>query len=70
MPTYCVNRNAQANGDHEVHDVTANRWCLPAVSNRVDLGYHSDCTGAVRQAKWHYPQANGCANCTPSCHTT
>ena len=39
MPGYCVNRNAQTNGDHEVHDVRANKSCLPTLSNRQDLGY-------------------------------
>ena len=51
MPYYCVNKNAQSNGDHEVHDTTANRWCLPDASNRRDLGYHAGCAGAVTAAR-------------------
>ena len=71
MPSYCVNKNAQSNGDHEVHDLTpgaCNR--LPDYSNRLDLGYHFNCQLAVRQAKSTYWQSNGCWYCCPSCHTT
>ena len=70
MPIYCVNKNAQSNGDHEVHDLTpgvCNR--LPSSSNRLDLGYHPDCQSAVRQAKNSYRQSNGCYYCCPSCNT-
>lgn len=35
MPQYCVNSHAQANGDHEVHNVTAGGRCLPVPANRV-----------------------------------
>lgn len=70
MPTYCVNANAQPNGDHEVHDLTigvCNR--LPLFSNRRDLGYHVNCQSAVRQAKGIYAKSNGCYYCCPTCHT-
>jgi len=69
MPYYCVNTEAQANGDHEVHDTSA---CnnLPSIWNRKDLGYHSSCVGAVREAKKTYWKANGCWHCCRSCHTT
>lgn len=69
MANYCVNKSAQASGDHEVHDVTANGWCLPEPANRHDLGYHSDCSSAVRAARVYYTRANGCAWCAGSCHT-
>jgi len=70
MPNYCVNSNAQANGDHEVHDLDANKWCLPALANRVPLGYHSTCSGAVSAAKAAgYTPANGCKWCAEACHT-
>jgi hypothetical protein len=71
MPEYCVNTNAQSNGDHEVHDVTPGRCSyLPDVSNRKNLGWHSNCHSAVAKAKHTYPQSNGCAFCCPECHTT
>lgn len=39
MPYYCVNKNAQSNGDLEVHDLSSIRGCLPSPTNRIDLGY-------------------------------
>lgn len=70
MPYYCVNKNAQRNGDHEVHDLASTRGCLPTATNRIDLGYHAGCSGAVAAAKRHYTQVNGCYYCANSCHTT
>jgi hypothetical protein len=70
MPNYCVNRNAQVgSGDHEVHDLASPYGCLPNPANRVTLGWHADCSGAVRQAKQYYSDANGCAYCATACHT-
>ncbi len=68
MPWYCVNKNAQSNGDHEVHD-TGSCHNLPLPENQLSLGYHSDCHSAVREAKKTYPQSNGCAFCSPACNT-
>lgn len=68
MPSYCVNTNAQANGDHEVHD-TGSCTHLPLPQHRLDLGFHPSCVGAVQQAKRSYPQSNGCAYCCPACNT-
>lgn len=68
MPYYHVNRNAQANGDHEVHENGCGHQPLP--QNRMDLGYHSDCHGAVREAKRTYSAANGCYYCCNACHTS
>jgi hypothetical protein len=70
MPQYCVNENAQANGDHEVHNVTANKTCLPALSNRRNLGEQTDCWAALDAAKRHFDDVDGCAYCTPACHTS
>lgn len=70
MPTYCINKNEQTDsGDHEVHDTSTNRWCLPDIDNRRDLGVHSDCQSAVREARNYYTKVNGCAFCAPTCHT-
>ena len=71
MGDYCVKRNAQANGDHEVHNVTRGCSFLPDPVNRVALGYHPGCASAVAQAKrYHYSQSNGCAYCAADCHTS
>ncbi|GAA4729906.1 hypothetical protein GCM10023216_21910 [Isoptericola chiayiensis] len=71
MARFCVNRNAQAgSGDHEVHDVSSERSCLPDRANRIDLGYHSSCRQAVTAAKNHFNDVNGCRWCAPACHTT
>lgn len=68
MPRYYVNKNAQANGDHEVH-ATGCSW-LPAVENRIYLGEFNSCSPAVRDAKKHYSQVNGCYYCCNACHTS
>jgi len=68
MTTYYVNKQAQANGDHEVH--TSDCPYLPSVQNRLYLGQFSNCHEAVREAKKHYPQSNGCYYCSKECHTT
>lgn len=67
MARYYVNRNAQANGDHEVH-VTGCSW-MPAVENRLFLGDFNSCRPAVTEAKKTYPQSNGCYYCCPDCNT-
>ena len=71
MPNFCVNDNVQSNGDHEVHDLTegARLGCLPQSWNQTSLGWHPDCTSAVRQARNVYTQVNGCYYCATSCHT-
>lgn len=66
---YYVNKNAQSDsGDHEVHSATCSR--LPQPENRLDLGDFNGCAAAVDEAKRYYYDANGCAYCSPSCHTT
>jgi hypothetical protein len=71
MPNFYVNQNQQANGDNEVHrsdDVGCQNPTSSA--NRVDLGWHSDCHGAVQKAKSSGYKANGCYYCCNACHTT
>jgi hypothetical protein len=67
MKKYYVNKHAQSNGDHEVH----NEDCsfLPHAENRMYLGIFYACASAVTEAKKTYPKADGCAFCSPSCHT-
>lgn len=67
MPYYHVNKNAQPNGDHEVHENGCSHQ--PNYENRKDLGWHSDCRGAVIEAKKTYSQSNGCYYCCNACHT-
>ncbi len=73
MPNYIVNRNAQANGDNEVH-VTPRSSCYspryPAPENQESLGSHASCHGAVQEAKRRGYKADGCYYCSPACHTT
>lgn len=67
MAKYYVNQNAQNNGDHEVHKEGCN--FLPLPKNRTYLGEFSNCASAVREAKKHYSQVNGCYFCSRECHT-
>jgi hypothetical protein len=70
MARYYVNRNVQANGDHEVHiDIDGVCPTPPNPENRHHLGEFHTCKDAVREAKKFYPQSNGCKNCIPECHT-
>ena len=64
---YYVNKNAQANGDHEVHRETCSR--LPQPDNRLYLGEFASCGPAVVEAKKHYAKSNGCFYCSPNCNT-
>jgi hypothetical protein len=66
---YYVNTNAQANGDHEVHkEIGCPTPAEP--QNRLQLGDFATCAGAVAEAKKTYATADGCANCSPECHTS
>lgn len=68
MGLYYVNENAQSNGDHEVHISTCSH--IPDYENRIYLGAFDDCKGAVKEAKKHYGQVNGCYYCCNPCHTS
>ena len=68
MARYYVNKNAQANGDHEVH--TTGCTFLPNVENRIYLGEFYSCRSAVTKAKEYYTQVNGCYFCSRDCHTS
>jgi len=68
MATYYVNKQAQANGDHEVHKSDC-RY-LPSSENRKYLGEFSNCKDAVKEAKKTYSQSNGCYTCSNECHTS
>ena len=68
MARYYVNKNAQTNGDHEVHKTGCS--FMPNPENRIYLGEFPSCFGAVREAKRHYSRSNGCYYCSNDCHTT
>ena len=68
MARYYVNQNAQANGDHEVHQEGCS-W-MPAEHNRTFLGHYDSCYGAVLSAQAYYSQVNGCYYCSNNCHTS
>jgi hypothetical protein len=69
MPRFIVNKNAQANGDHEVHNTTDGCGHMPDTRNRRALGEYRDCHGAVAAARALYPRANGCYHCCRACHS-
>lgn len=68
MARYYVNKNAQSNGDHEVHKGGCS-W-MPIASNSLYLGDFVSCHGAVAKAKQYYPTADGCKHCSPACHNS
>ena len=68
MDKYYVNKNAQSNGDHEVHK--AGCTYMPDSQNRLYLGEFSSCHGAVAEAKKYYSKSNGCYYCCNPCHTS
>ena len=70
MQNYCVNKNAQEDGYHEVHDLASTKGCLPEPQNRDDLGWCSNCHDALAKAKRKgYALVDGCAYCCSECHT-
>ncbi len=68
MKQYYVNKKAQPNGDHEVHESSCS--FLPSEENRSYLGIYSNCKDAVKKAKEDYSKANGCYYCSNDCHTS
>jgi hypothetical protein len=70
MSNYFLNSQAQANGDHEVHQLDCKY--LPSAFNRVLLGSFISCDEAVEMArsKYHPSKINGCYYCANTCHTS
>lgn len=68
MAYYYVNKNAQSNGDHEVHKTGCS--FMPAIDNRKYLGEFNSCSSAVNEAKKTYTKSNGCFYCSKECHTS
>ena len=67
MAYYYVNKNAQSNGDHEVHKLGCSH--MPLTENRIYLGDYPICAPAVREAKKYYSTSDGCYYCSKECHT-
>jgi hypothetical protein len=69
MSYYYINKNAQENGDHEVHTTGCSH--PPEEKNRIGLGNFDYCYQAVVAAKQKWPNAqiNGCYYCANSCNT-
>lgn len=67
MTKYYVNRNAQSNGDHEVHKEGCSY--VPDENNRRYLGDFLSCQEAISEAEKLDPQADGCYYCTLEFHT-
>ncbi|WP_434637084.1 hypothetical protein MLC35_11350 [Sulfurimonas sp. NW7] len=72
MQKFVINKNQQANGDHEVHNTSTGCSYMPNVKNQIDLGYHVSCKEAVIEAKkrWTGHRINGCYYCSIACHTS
>lgn len=66
MRRYCINRNQQSTGEHEIHEV--NCIYAPHPSNRIDLGWCSSDFEALRKARHYYPDVDGCWHCCPTIH--
>jgi hypothetical protein len=66
MAQYYVNTQAQATGEHEVHKDGCPH--PPDVKNRLNLGDFSSCEQAVRAARTHYSNVDGCYHCSNACH--
>lgn len=71
MAYFYVNKNAQSDGYHEVHNDNANCPTPPLLENRVRIGNFETCAEAIAACKNANPSLNidGCAHCCPECHT-
>jgi hypothetical protein len=67
MPEFYVNRNAQITGEHEVHQKDACPY-PPDLANRVGVGWHASCHGAILAATSIYSSVDGCYWCCNTCH--
>ena len=65
MDKYYVNNVPQITGEHEVHKV----GCSWFPSDRTYLGEFSDCWDAIKKAKNHFDDVDGCYYCCRKCHT-
>ena len=66
MELYYVATYPKANRDHEVH--RAGCQFMPMEHGRYFVGRFGNSFDALREARRHYIQSNGCASCLPECH--
>lgn len=67
MPNFYVNKNAQFDGFHEVHESECTQGANP--EDQVDLGWHLNCHDAVLKAREIFDKVDGCAYCCEGCNT-
>lgn len=65
MNNYCVNKNTDENGYHEVHQLSCNH--LPIKENRIEFFAVSD-SSAMIKAKDFYSNVDGCYYCMRAHH--
>lgn len=69
MANYRINKNAQANGDKEVHKYGCMYY--DNLTNYEFLGDFLTCSTAIQEAKNRgYSTADGCKVCIPSCNNS
>ena len=68
MDNYCINKNPQANGDHEMHKDGCSH--MPDSENQQDIGSFATCAEALVEAKKIDSDADGCFYCCKECHTS
>lgn len=63
---YYVNKQAQPNGDHEIHKYECTHGA--DFDNQRELGWFSSDRDALNEALKIYPQSDGCMYCCLSIH--
>jgi len=67
MQHYYVNKQAQPNGEHEVH--VPRCTYVAEGEDAVHLGTFVNCKEALQAAHAYYEKVNGCAWCCQDCHS-
>jgi len=60
---YYLNRNAQNNGEHEIHKEDCK--FIPSLNNRILLGHYKTDEEALEVARRIFPKVDGCSHCCP-----
>jgi len=69
MPSYFIDRRAQRDGTHLVHDRTrCPPDCFPAARDAEYLGELLDGAQAIQLARLNYRDVNGCLWCATEVH--
>ncbi|MFO7448073.1 MAG: hypothetical protein R6W90_17050 [Ignavibacteriaceae bacterium] len=61
MEHYYLSKEPSNDGEHIIHKSGCNN--LPDVENRIYMGYLSNDSEALDEAKEYYPAVNGCCKC-------